>query len=122
MFAWVVDSVLITVVAVILVPLTGFVGLFVWPAFYLAVGFAYRVVTLANSSATPGMALAGIELRSADGARLDFGQAALHTLAYSISLAFFLLQLGSIVLMLSTARGQGLPDHLLGTVMLRRRA
>ncbi|CUH80624.1 RDD family protein [Tritonibacter multivorans] len=122
LFAWVVDSLLITIAAILLVPFTGFVGLFVWPAFYLAVGLAYRVVTIANGSATPGMTMAGIELRSAEGARLDLGQAALHTLAYSVSLAFFPLQLLSIVLMLSTARGQSLPDHLLGTVMLRRRA
>ena len=121
LFAWVVDSILITLAAIVLVPLTGFVGLFVWPVFYLAVGLAYRVITIANGSATPGMAMAGIELRSATGARLDFGEAVLHTGAYSISLAFFPLQLLSIVLMLSTARGQSLPDHLLGTVVLRRR-
>ena len=38
LFAWVVDSLLITIAAILLVPFTGFVGLFVWPAFYLAVG------------------------------------------------------------------------------------
>ena len=36
LFAWVVDSVLITIAAILLVPLPGFVGFFVWPGFSLS--------------------------------------------------------------------------------------
>jgi len=46
----------------------------------------------------------------------------MHTFFYSVSLAFFLMQIISMVLMLTTARGQGLSDHLLGTVAVNRRA
>ncbi|HSG55282.1 MAG TPA: RDD family protein, partial [Paracoccaceae bacterium] len=45
-----------------------------------------------------------------------------HTLGLSISFAMPLLQVVSIILMLTTARKQGLTDHLLGTVALNRAA
>ncbi len=57
-----------------------------------------------------------------DGARLDGGSALLHTVGYTVSMAVPILQIISILLMLTTARGQGLSDHMLGTVMLKRRA
>ncbi|MBY6134675.1 RDD family protein [Leisingera sp. XS_AS12] len=120
--AWVVDSLLIVMLSAAAVVATAFVGLFVWPLLYLVVGFAYRVVTIANGSATWGMRFAGIELRDTSGQRLDGAQALLHTAGYTLSLAIPVLQVISIVLMLTSARGQGLTDHLLGTVMLNRRA
>ena len=64
----------------------------------------------------------GIELREHSGARLDGGSALLHTVGYTVSMAVPILQIISILLMLTTARGQGLSDHMLGTVMLKRRA
>ncbi|MGR3758919.1 RDD family protein [Roseobacteraceae bacterium NS-SX3] len=121
LLAWVADTVIILALSAGAVVLTAFTGLLIWPLLYLAVGFAYRVVTIANGSATWGMRFAGIELRGLDGRRLDMGQAVLHTAGYSISIAFPLLQLISVVLMLTTARGQGLTDGVLGTVMLNRR-
>lgn len=122
LFAWLVDSILIFLIAAVIVPFTGFLGLLVWPALYLTVGFLYRMMTLAGGSATLGMRFAGIELREHNGHHLSTGNAILHTLCYSVCLALPLLQILSIVLMLTTARGQGLSDHLLGTVMLRRRS
>jgi uncharacterized RDD family membrane protein YckC len=88
----------------------------------LAIGFIYRTVTLANGSATLGMRMMGIEIRRASGERLDLASAALHTIGYQLSMAFILVQIGSIVLMLTSARAQGLSDHILGTAAINRPA
>jgi uncharacterized RDD family membrane protein YckC len=96
--------------------------LFFFPVLMLIVGFVYRVITIANGSATWGMRLMAIEFRRADGARFDLGAAFLHTLGYSISWAFPILQLISVVLMATTEKGQGLTDHVMGTVALNRAA
>jgi len=120
--AWVADLVVIVVLCLLALPLTGFLGLFFWPVMLLVIGFAYRVVTLANGSATWGMRFAGVELRDAQGARFDLSLALAHTIGYSISFAFPLLQVISIVMMLTGARHQGLTDAFLGTVALNRRA
>ncbi len=122
LFAWIVDSVVILAISFVVVLFTAFIGLFIWPLLYLVVGFAYRVVTLTNGSATLGMRIAGIEFRSAQGDRFDASLALFHTAGYTISLAFPLIQVVSIVMMLTGARGQGLTDAFLGTVALNRRA
>lgn len=122
LFAWIVDLVLIVFLCVLALPLTGFLGIFFWPVMLLVLGFAYRVVTLANGSATWGMRFAGIELRDSHGARFDLSLALAHTIGYSVSVAFPILQVISVVLMLTGARGQGLTDLFLGTVALNRRA
>ncbi|ATG36040.1 MULTISPECIES: RDD family protein [Phaeobacter] len=121
LFAWLIDSVLITLLASVAVVFTAFTGLFIWPLLYLVIGFIYRAVTIAAGSATWGMVIAGIELRDLSGRKLDGQGALLHTAGYSISMAFPVLQVISILMMLMTARGQGLTDAVLGTVMLNRR-
>ncbi|EBA16425.1 RDD family protein [Roseobacter sp. SK209-2-6] len=121
LIAWLVDSLIIFTLCLVTVLLTAFVGIFIWPLLYLVIGFVYRTVTIANGSATWGMRFTGLELRDLSGRRLDAGQAALHTAGYSISLAIPVLQVISVIMMLTTARGQGLSDALLGTVMLNRR-
>jgi len=78
------------------------------------------VVTIANGSATLRMRFLGIEFRKSNGDRFDLSMAFLHTLGLTVSFAMPLLQVISIVLMLTTARGQGLSDHLLGTVAINR--
>ncbi len=120
--AWVVDAVLIGIMCFFAVILTAFIGLFFLPFLWFILSFAYRVVTIANGSATWGMRLMAIQFRNARGMRLNLSEAFLHTLGYTVSLAVFPLQLISIVLMLTTARGQGLTDHVLGTVALNRSA
>ena len=122
LFAWVVDSVVIFVLCLLVVLMTAFIGAFIWPLLYLVIGFAYRVVKIANGSATWGMRMAGIELRDAHGQRFDMSMSLLHTAGYSLSLALPILQVISVVMMLTGARGQGLTDAALGTVALNRRA
>jgi len=63
-----------------------------------------------------------VELRTAQGTRLDLSAAFLHTLGYAVSMAVFPLQLVSIVLMLTSARGQGLIDLGLGCAAINRAA
>jgi uncharacterized RDD family membrane protein YckC len=122
LFAWIVDIVLIGIICVVILPFTAFTGIFFFPLLMLVIGFAYRVVTLANGSATWGMRFFGIEFRSQSGERFDLGLAFIHTLGYSVSLSFGILQVISIVLMLTSSRAQGLTDHVLGTVAINNRA
>ena len=63
-----------------------------------------------------------IELRNAEGHRLSLGEAALHTVGYYISFGMALVQLVSVIFMLTSERGQSLTDMVMGTVMLNRRA
>jgi uncharacterized RDD family membrane protein YckC len=102
------------------IPFTAFIGLFFFPVLAMLIGFAYRTLTIASSSATWGMRMMSIELRDARGERFDFGQALVHTLGYSFSFAFVLIQFVSVILMLGSARGQSLIDLALGSVMINR--
>lgn len=119
--AWVLDTVLIVLISVLIVPFTVFTAVFFFPLLLLVVGFVYRVILLANGSATLGMRLMAIELRDGDDRPLGLGLAVLHTLGYTISTGTALVQLVSMVLMATTDRGQGLSDLVLGTTALNRR-
>lgn len=119
--AWVVDSIIIVVLSLFTVFLTAFVGFLIWPLLYLVIGFVYRAATLTSSSATLGMRFAGIELRDLSGRRLESQLAIMHSAGYSFSIAVPVVQVISIIMMLTNPRGQGLSDTLLGTVMLNRR-
>ena len=120
--AWVIDVILISLMVGILVLVTAGIGLFFIGFLYILVGFSYRVLSLAGGSATLGMHLVAIELRRHDGTRFDMGIAILHTLGYMLSTSFVLPQLASIALMLTTPRGQGLTDMVLGTAAINRSA
>ncbi|RKF15448.1 RDD family protein [Roseovarius spongiae] len=122
LIAWVIDTLVIFVLALIATVLTVFVGLLFFPLLMLVIGFVYRTATLASGSATWGMRLMAVELRARSGARIDGWTALAHTLLYAISIGTFLVQAVSVLLMLITPRGQGLGDHLLGTVLINRRA
>jgi uncharacterized RDD family membrane protein YckC len=119
--AWLMDSALIFLCCLLALPLTGFLALFFWPFLYLLIGFLYRVVTISGFSATPGMMFMGLELRNAQGALFDGQDALKHTAGFTISFAIPILQVVSIVLMATSARGQGLSDNLIGSVVLNRR-
>ncbi len=122
LIAWVIDAILITILTIIVVPLTAFTALFFLPILVFSLSFAYRVTLLANGSATLGMRMMAIGFRRHDGSRLDLQTAVLHTLLYQIFTTTVILQIVSIVLMLTDARGRGLPDMILGTVMINRAA
>ncbi|MEC9198759.1 MAG: RDD family protein [Pseudomonadota bacterium] len=122
LLAWIVDMVAIALLCALVLPFTAFTGIFFFPFLMMVVGFAYRTVTLARGSATWGMRLMGMEIRTLQGQRLDLGTAFLHTLGYNVSLAVFPLQVISIVLMLTSARRQGLTDHIIGTAPVNRMA
>jgi len=122
LIAWGIDTVIIIALCLMAVLFTLGLGFFIFPALYLTLGFAYRTLTIAGGSATWGMRVMAIEFRRADGDRFDLPMAALHTLGYSLSIAVFPAQIASIVMMLSTARAQGLTDHVLGTVAINRSA
>ncbi|MFL4471390.1 RDD family protein [Tateyamaria armeniaca] len=120
--AWIIDTIIIALFSLLIVPFTAFVALFFFFALMAVVSFAYRVITLTTGSATWGMRLMAIEIRASSGARLDLGQAFLHTLGYTVSWAVAPLQLISVVLMATSNRGQGLTDMAMGTAALNRKA
>lgn len=120
--AWVVDA---TVVLVFGLAVTLVIGIFtlgfgfaLTPFIFLATGLAYRSATLANRSATWGMRLMGIEFRRGDGARFDGLTAFLHPLLYAAFVSLVVLQVVSIVLILSTRYRQSLPDLILRTTAI----
>lgn len=122
LIAWLIDMV---VVGLLILPImigTAFLAVFVVAQLFFVVGFVYRVLTLTGGSATLGMRVMAIEFRDAHGHRFDFGQAFLHTLGYTISVAVAPLQLVSVAMMLLTERGQGLTDMVLGSTALNRQA
>lgn len=122
LIAWFIDTAAIFVLCVLVLPFTAFTGLFFFGALMFVFGFAYRVVTIATGSATWGMRLMSIELRQADGSRFDLSAAFLHTLGFTVSAMFPILQIISIVLMIASERKQGLTDHVMGSVAINRSA
>ena len=121
LMAWVVDVGMIAVATAAISVFTLFLAPLFLPLF-LVVGFLYRWMTISGGSATLGMRLMAIELRGADGERLDGLTAFLHVAGYTVSVITFPLQLISIVLILTTARKQGLTDMVLGTAAINRHA
>ena len=122
LFAWVIDTVLVTIFCVLILPFTAFTGLFFFPFLMLVVGFLYRIITLSSRSATWGMRLVAIEFRTLSGEKFDGSMAFWHTLGLTVSFAMFPLQFISIIMMLTGRRAQGLSDTLLGTVAINQRA
>lgn len=124
--AWVVDVIVTLGIGVPLALAFGLMtlgfGLALFPMILLGVGFAYRVATIASGSATWGMRLMGIELRRQDGTRFDLTAALLHTALYTLCIGVMVLQVASVIGMLGTRYGQGLPDLALRSAMINRPA
>lgn len=118
--AWVVDTIIVTLISILVATLPFFLGWFFFPLIVLVVSFLYRTVTISRRSSTWGMRLLNIELRGKDGQGLSTNEAMLHTAAYLICSASILPHIVSMLLMLINPRGQGLPDMLCGSVMLNR--
>lgn len=91
--AWLIDAVVVGLLTGLVVLFTAFLATFVIAFVVLVVSFLYRWVTIANGSATLGMRIMSIELRTRYGERFDSGMALLHTLGYTVSVAFFPAQL-----------------------------
>ena len=96
--AWVVDTIIVTFLCIIILPMTAFTGLFFFPFLMLVVGFIYRVATLSSRSSTWGMRLVAIEFRATNGTKFDTSLAFWHTLGLTISFAVFPLQFISIIM------------------------
>ncbi len=120
--AWIIDTIFVTLIVVLIALITALTALFILPLVWLSVGFLYRWVTISGRSATWGMRLMSIELLDRYGQRFDAATAFLHTLGYSLSMAFVLPQILSVGLMLISRRGQGLTDMVLGSVAINSRA
>lgn len=120
--AWVIDTLVIALLSTLALPFTAFTGVFFFPALMLFVGFIYRWFSLTALSATPGMRMMSIELREGWGQRLSNNTALLHTAGYTVSILVAPMQVISVVLMATTAKGQGLTDMLLNTVAINRSA
>ena len=124
--AWLVDLVLVLLVAVPAAVLFGLLtlgfGFAVFPAIVGGAWFLYRVLTLASGSATWGMRFTGIEFRRHDGTRFDLLFAILHTGITAVCLGIFVLQLVSCGTILWTRYRQSLADIILGTTAINRPA
>lgn len=120
--AWGVDTVISAGLTAIIVPFTAFTAVFFLPLLYVMVSAVYRWAMLSRASATLGMMLVAIEFRRADARPFDTVTAAVHTAGFMVSSALILPQVISAILMLTTPRGQGLTDCLLGTVAINRAA
>jgi uncharacterized RDD family membrane protein YckC len=110
----------VSILTALILPLTAFTGIFFFPLLFAVVSFAYRVVTLSGGSATLGMRILGIEFRTSKGERFDLGMAFLHTAMFTVWVSVGIPQVVSVVLMLTTARKQGLSDIILGTAAINR--
>lgn len=120
--AWIVDTVFVTLLVALVALVTALTALFILPLVWLAVGFLYRWVTISGRSATWGMRLMNIEFLDRYGQRFDAATAFVHTLGYSVSMAFVIPQIVSVGLMMVSRRGQGLTDMVLGSVAINSRA
>ena len=118
--AWVFDGIITFGMTFLISVFTVGLGFFIFPAIWLIVGLIYRTATIANDSATWGMRIVGIEFRDKTGKKFSTGLAFAHTLIFTIGTGIFLMQLASVVLILSSRYGQSIQDMLLGTTAVNR--
>jgi uncharacterized RDD family membrane protein YckC len=116
--AFLIDVVFVWLAVIAIGVLTLGVGFFILGFVLFTVDLTYRVLTISNRSATPGMRAMGIELRDIDGHRFSLGQALGHTLLFYLSLTFFLVHLVSIFMMAGSAMGRALHDLPFGSTMI----
>lgn len=120
LIAFVIDFIIIIGVSVGFGIATLGLGFFVFPLISFAVSLIYRIFFIGKTSATLGMSVAGIELRTHRGEKLTMIEAVWHTFVFTGVFMFFLTNLASIIMMLVNERGQGLHDYLLGTTAINR--
>jgi len=122
LIAWGIDGVITFGITLALSIFTFGVGFFIFPMMWLVIGFFYRSASISAKSATPGMRLVGIEFRDRQGQRLSTALALAHTAIFTFASGAMVLQLLSIVMILSTRYGQSLQDLILGTTAINRPA
>lgn len=118
--AWVFDGIITFGITFLISVFTVGLGFFVFPFIWLVVGLLYRTFTIASKSSTWGMRMVGIEFRDKDGQKLSSSLALVHTLIFTIGTGFFLVQILSIVLILTSRYGQSVQDMILGTTAINR--
>lgn len=118
--AWVFDGIITFAITFLIGVFTVGLGFFIFPFIWLVVGLIYRTITIASKSSTWGMQLVGIEFRDKKGQKFTNGLALAHTLIFTIGTGFFLVQIASIVLILTSRYGQSVQDMILGTTAINR--
>ncbi|MEP0522274.1 MAG: RDD family protein [Hyphomicrobiales bacterium] len=124
-FAYIFDIVIVSLVSIVAAIAVFFLGIFTfglaWLLFLIFMPLvlaAYLAFTLGGpDAATPGMKMAGIQMRLYDGGRSGPLGAMLHGLLFYISITVltpFIILVG-----LFTARGRLLHDLVLGTYVVR---
>ncbi|WP_323036938.1 RDD family protein [Pararhodobacter sp.] len=120
LLAWVIDLVVTLALVLVVLALTVFLTILIFPIVWAAVAIAYRTVMLSRYGATLGMMVAAIKLRRLDATRADALQCFWHSVIYAASMTLVLPQIGSVALMLITPYKQGLNDFLLGTTLVNK--
>jgi uncharacterized RDD family membrane protein YckC len=120
--AWVVDFIIVAAMSVVVIPVFGILtlglGFFAAPVVFATLSFIYRTATLTSRSATWGMRLMGLEVRTAGGARVDFGIALAHVGLYTLSLFLTVPLAFSALTVLATRYRQTLHDIVLRTTVI----
>ena len=88
----------------------------------LTVSFIYRAGALAVWSATPGMALTGIEMRRFDGQPFGAVEAIGHTILFLLMFALVVPQIVSIAMLTLATPGRALHDFPFGAAAINRPA
>jgi uncharacterized RDD family membrane protein YckC len=120
LIAWFIDLIAIVLLTLAVSMATLGIAAIFFPVTLFVLNLAYRVYFLKTKSATPGMSLAGIEIRNHLGNRLSTEEAFWHTVIYTISVMFVFIQILSMGMMLTTRYGQGVHDYLRGTTAINR--
>lgn len=120
LLAWVIDLIITALLVTMALMATLGLTLLLFPVLWFAVSVTYRTWMLRRYGATLGMMVAALQLRRLDGQRADETLCLWHALIYAGSMVFVMPQVVSVVLMLLTPHRQGLPDWLLGTVIINR--
>lgn len=118
--AWVFDGIITFGITFLISVLTIGLGFFIFPLIWMVVGLIYRTISISSKSSTWGMRMVGIEFRDKNGQKLSSGVALAHTLIFTIGTGFFLVQIVSIVLILTSRYGQSVQDMILGTTAINR--
>lgn len=118
--AFLIDVVLVWGLAILVSLLTLGIGFFILGFLIAIIDLIYRTMTIGSKSATVGMSLMGIELRTFSGDRFTTGHALIHTLLFYAMLAFVVVQLVSVIMMGGSRYGRGLHDLIVGSTMINR--